>query len=63
MKTYLKPKNHAIVQGMAKVENISVSETINYIVTQFAKRLPENERVRYLFANSGTQPTDNDLPA
>lgn len=61
MKAYLKPKNHAIVQGMARVENISLSETINYIVSQFAKRLPEHERIKYLFSNSGTPTEDNSM--
>lgn len=54
IKAYLKPKNYTIVQGMAKVENISFSETINVIISQFANRLPQEQRLKYLLPNSGS---------
>lgn len=61
VKAYLKPKNFNIVQGMAAAEKITLSESINLIVSQFANRLPEDDRMKYLLQNSVplSTPLDN----
>ena len=58
IRAYLKPKNYLVVEGMAAAEGISKSETINYIVSQFAKRLPEHDRIKYITHKGGTLSTE-----
>lgn len=46
---------------MAAAEKITLSESINLIVSQFANRLPEDDRMKYLLQNSVplSTPLDN----
>lgn len=51
VQAYLKPKLHPLLQGYAKLNQISESSAINVIVKDFFTRVPENDKMNYLKAS------------
>lgn len=48
IKAWLKPNNEALIKGFAKDNEMTKSSTLNFVVKEFFKSLPEDERNYYL---------------
>jgi len=45
---YLTPKNDVLLRSYAKVNEMTISETINIMVKDFMQRLPAEQKIDYL---------------